>query len=70
MRLPQEWQKHHRIGAATDAARQRAVQLYPDLAPLFARKRDQHRADPLLLAATAGPFYQRKEVNCLGAQPA
>lgn len=47
---PQEWQRHHRIGAAPDAARQRAVQLYPDLAPLLARKRDQHRADALLIA--------------------
>ena len=47
---PQEWQKHHQVGASPDAARQRAVQLYPDLAPLLARKRDQHRADALLLA--------------------
>jgi crossover junction endodeoxyribonuclease RuvC len=47
---PQQWQKHHRIGASPDAARQRAVQLYPGLAPLLARKRDHHRADALLLA--------------------
>jgi crossover junction endodeoxyribonuclease RuvC len=47
---PQQWQKHHGIGASADAARQRAVQLYPHLAPMLARKRDQHRADALLLA--------------------
>jgi hypothetical protein len=39
-----------RIGASPDAARQRAVQLYPALAPMLSRKRDQHRADALLLA--------------------
>jgi crossover junction endodeoxyribonuclease RuvC len=47
---PQRWQKHHGIGASPDAARQRAVQLYPVIAPQLARKRDQHRADALLLA--------------------
>jgi crossover junction endodeoxyribonuclease RuvC len=47
---PQQWQKHHRVGASPDAARQRAVQLYPALAPLLARKKDHHRADALLLA--------------------
>jgi crossover junction endodeoxyribonuclease RuvC len=47
---PQQWQKHHHIGASPDAARQRAVQLYPELAPMLSRKRDQHRADAVLLA--------------------
>jgi crossover junction endodeoxyribonuclease RuvC len=47
---PQQWQKHHGVGASPDAARQRAVQLYSDLAPQLARKRAQHRADALLLA--------------------
>lgn len=47
---PQAWQKHHGVGASPDAARQRAVQLYPAIAASFARKRDQHRADALLLA--------------------
>lgn len=47
---PQEWQKHHRVGPSPDAARQRAVQLYPSVAASLTRKRDQHRADALLLA--------------------
>jgi crossover junction endodeoxyribonuclease RuvC len=47
---PKEWQRHHRVGASPDAARQRAVQLYPALAPALSRKRDQHRADAVLLA--------------------
>jgi hypothetical protein len=48
--LPQEWQRYHRVGAASDAARQRAVQLYPDLAPRLSRKCDHDRADALLIA--------------------
>lgn len=47
---PQQWQKHHHIGASPDAARQRAVQLYPDMGALLSRKKDEHRADALLLA--------------------
>ena len=47
---PQEWQRFQHIGAAPDAARQRAVQLYPQLAPMLARKKDHNRADALLLA--------------------
>jgi hypothetical protein len=46
---PQQWQRFHQVGAAPDAARQRAMQPYPALAPLLARKRDHHRADALLL---------------------
>jgi hypothetical protein len=48
---PQRWQRFHGIGASPDAARQRAVQLYPKLAPMLQQKRDQHRADAVLLAA-------------------
>jgi len=36
---PKDWQRYHHIGAAPDAARQRAVQLYPALAPMLARKK-------------------------------
>lgn len=55
---PQAWQKHHGVGSSPDAARQRCVQLYPMLAPMLARKRDQHRADALLLAC-----YGRHQLN-------
>jgi len=47
---PQQWQKHHCIGPSPDAARQRAVQLYPGMGTMLNRKKDQHRADALLLA--------------------
>jgi crossover junction endodeoxyribonuclease RuvC len=47
---PIDWQRHHHIGKAPDEARRRAVQLYPELHPQLARKRDHHRADALLLA--------------------
>jgi crossover junction endodeoxyribonuclease RuvC len=49
--LPQVWQRHHGIGPAPEAARQRAVQLYPTLAPRLARKADANRADSLLIAS-------------------
>ncbi len=48
--MPQQWQRFHQVGAAPDAARQRAVQLYPEMASQLARKNDHHRADALLLA--------------------
>jgi crossover junction endodeoxyribonuclease RuvC len=52
---PQEWQKYHRCGATPDAARQRAVQLFPLTAERLTRKKDNHRADALLIA-----IYGRK----------
>ena len=48
---PQQWQRHHGIGGAPDAARQRAVQLFPDVSALLGRKKDNQRADALLIAA-------------------
>lgn len=48
---PLAWQRHHGIGASPDAARQRASQLFPDLAPRLVRKRDCHRADALLIGS-------------------
>ena len=47
---PQAWQKYHRIGPSPDAARQKAVQLFPRIAARIARVKDQHRADALLIA--------------------
>jgi crossover junction endodeoxyribonuclease RuvC len=48
--LPRVWQRHHGIGPTPDAARQRAVQLYPQIASRLARKADGNRADALLIA--------------------
>jgi crossover junction endodeoxyribonuclease RuvC len=48
--MPQQWQRFHQVGAAPDAARQRAMQLYPRMASMLGRRRDHHRADALLLA--------------------
>lgn len=46
---PQRWKRHHGLlGAEKDASRGKAAELYPD-APL-SRKRDQGRADALLMA--------------------
>jgi len=46
---PQQWQRFHGIGGAPDAARQRAVQLFPSLSAALSRKMDCQRADALLL---------------------
>jgi hypothetical protein len=48
---PQTWQSFHKCGPTPDAARQRAVQLFPGAAPLLSRKADANRADALLIAA-------------------
>jgi hypothetical protein len=48
---PQEWQRHHKIGGAPGAAKQAALQLYPHLSKQLARKKDDHRADALLIGA-------------------
>jgi crossover junction endodeoxyribonuclease RuvC len=48
--LPRAWQAYHGIGPAPDAARQRAVQLYPAIASRLLRNVDAHRADALLIA--------------------
>ena len=48
---PQEWKKHHRlIGTAKGASRQRATELYPAHASLFARVKDDGRAEAVLIA--------------------
>jgi crossover junction endodeoxyribonuclease RuvC len=48
---PKDWQRQCGIGPAPDAARQRAAQLFPAVAPQLSRKADCHRADALLIAA-------------------
>lgn len=48
---PQEWKKHHRlIGTTKGASRQRATELYPAHASLFARVKDDGRAEAVLIA--------------------
>jgi crossover junction endodeoxyribonuclease RuvC len=49
--LPKAWQRHHGIGPTPDAARQRAVQLYPAIVLQMRRKADGNRADALLIAS-------------------
>lgn len=52
MVTPQRWKKLMLpdMGKDKDAARLRAMQLYPDVAELFKRKKDDGRADALLIA--------------------
>ncbi len=51
---PQVWKRHHGlIGADKDVARTRAIELFPEVSGLLARKKDIGRADALLIAAWA-----------------
>lgn len=53
---PQQWKKSFGlIGADKNASRAKAMQLFPQVAPLLARVKDDGRADALLLAE----FIQR-----------
>jgi hypothetical protein len=60
--LPQVWQRYHGIGPTPDAARQRAAQLCPQIAPQLARKADGNRADAFLIA-----YYGRQMRNAVVA---
>jgi crossover junction endodeoxyribonuclease RuvC len=48
---PQEWQKGMRVIGGKDGSRNRAIQLWPTFASLFARKKDDGRSDAALVAA-------------------
>lgn len=48
---PPKWKQHHRLPKDKDAARARALQLFPSLSGDLARKKDADRAEALLIAA-------------------
>lgn len=47
---PQRWQKDVGVRGGKDGARLRAIELFPAYASLFARKKDDGRADAALIA--------------------
>jgi crossover junction endodeoxyribonuclease RuvC len=47
---PRMWQKAIGVGPLPDEARQRASQLYPEIAGQLVRKKDCNRADAILIA--------------------
>jgi len=47
---PQRWQQHHRIGRGHDDAVRKVIQLYPALQEHLSRRKDNHRADAVLIA--------------------
>jgi len=51
---PQEWRKKMGVPKGKDGSRQRVLELRPDLASKFARKKDHGRADAVLLALYGG----------------
>ena len=55
---PQTWQKAVGLRGGKDGSRERAMQQFPDQASLFARKKDDGRADATLIA-----IYGMKQSN-------
>ena len=50
---PSVWKKHFGLSSDKEQSRARALQLWPDRAELFARKRDHNRSEAALLARYA-----------------
>ena len=49
--VPQVWKKHYGIrGSNKEDSRHLALELFPDMAPLLARKKDEGRAEAMLIA--------------------
>ena len=47
---PQQWQKEMNVRGGKDGSRARAAELYPAYASLFAKKKDDGRADAALMS--------------------
>jgi crossover junction endodeoxyribonuclease RuvC len=63
MLIPRTWQRMVGCGAAGDSARQRAVQLYPQVAGELSRKRDAGWADAVLIGYAGLMLRPRREVE-------
>jgi crossover junction endodeoxyribonuclease RuvC len=50
---PQAWKKHFKISSDKEVARALAIDLFPDAAHLLSRKKDEGRAEALLIARYA-----------------
>jgi crossover junction endodeoxyribonuclease RuvC len=67
---PAVWKKfHHLPGKDKEAARQRALQLFPGAHALFARKMDHQRAEAALIALTPVPGVLPKAALVETAEP-
>ena len=67
---PVVWKKfHHLPGKDKEAARQRALQLFPGAHALFARKMDHQRAEAALIALTPMPGVLPKAALVETAEP-
>jgi crossover junction endodeoxyribonuclease RuvC len=67
---PSVWKKfHHLPGKDKEAARQRALQLFPGAHALFSRKKDHQRAEAALIALTPMPGVLLKAVLVEQVEP-
>ena len=56
---PQTWQKATQVRDGKDGSRERAMQLFPADADLFARKKDDGRSDAALIAYYGSAFLKQ-----------
>lgn len=56
---PQAWQKAVGLRGGKDGSRERAMQQFPDQSALFARKKDDGRADATMLALYGAKALQK-----------
>ncbi len=47
---PQKWKRAYLLARDKELARARAIRLFPDQAGMLARKKDQNRAEGMLIA--------------------
>ena len=57
MVTPQKWKKHFGLNKDKDASRLLATRLYPNESELFKRKKDDGRAEALLIARYGEQFH-------------
>lgn len=56
---PQTWQKATQVRDGKDGSRERAMQVFPAYASLFARKKDDGRSDSALIAYYGSTFLKQ-----------
>lgn len=68
---PQTWKKHFRlVGKDKEASRQRAIDLAPKLASSLARKKDDGRAEALLIGIYGAATWDQRPVAAVKGEAA
>lgn len=57
---PQKWKAHYGLKKDKELSRQKAIELFPDKAKMFSRKKDNDRAEAALIALYGSKMEQIK----------